>query len=98
MSAINEEVLTEYFGYSHAREEKWSDDEIDPFLEELAKLYAESYKGEFEFLDNMQEKVEKGYKLSIPQVRGIVNCMAAQVRIGFIPDYKIGRASCRERV
>jgi hypothetical protein len=88
LGRVTEHLLGKYFVYSHARTTKWTDDEMTPELQDLANNYVSCYEGDSEFLNSLRKQFDKGRSLSVAQARGVINNMAAWVRMGFIPNHK----------
>ena len=63
------------------KDDKFTDDDVrdTPELEDYALAYIREYTGDFEFMVSMQHDYGKYGELSLPKVRGVLNCLRAQV-------------------
>ena len=61
---------------------KFGDDDLMEFpeLESFAMAYLREYTGDFEFMRDMQHDYGKHGSLTLPKMRGVLNCLLAQVR------------------
>jgi hypothetical protein len=61
--------------------DKFTDDDLydQPELEDYALAYVREYTGDFEFMLSMQHDYGKHGSLTLPKVRGVLNCLRAQV-------------------
>ena len=61
---------------------KFHDDDVreHPELEDYALAYIREYTDDFEFMVSMQHDYGKYGELSLPKVRGVLNCLLAQMR------------------
>jgi len=62
------------------REDKFTDQDVTPGLEEYALAYVREYVGDFEYMLAMQHDFGRYGNLSIPKLRGVLNCLRAQVK------------------
>ena len=64
------------------KDDKFTDDDVrdTPELEDYALAYIREYTGDFEFMVSMQHDYGKYGELSLPKVRGVLNCLLAQMR------------------
>ncbi len=59
---------------------KFDVESVTVALHEVAEDYAEQYKGTFSFMLQMQDEVIRRDRLSVGQAKGVLNCMAAELR------------------
>jgi hypothetical protein len=59
--------------------QKFDASEVTPVLREVALKWLAAYTGDFDFLLDLREKSAR-YDLSDGQVKGVLNCLLAQVR------------------
>lgn len=66
---------------------RWSDHHVRgrPDLLDLAKKYLEGYTGSFYFLQECRQRVDRDEQLSVPLVRGVLNCMAGDPTVHNMP-------------
>lgn len=58
---------------------KFTDADVTLELGAEAISYAKTYTGDFPYLVDMYTNLSKGKVLSVPQIRGILNCLRAQI-------------------
>jgi hypothetical protein len=60
---------------------KFGDNDLheQPELEDYALAYLREYTGDFEYMRDMQHDYGKHGSLTLPKVRGVLNCLLAQV-------------------
>ena len=61
---------------------KFDDDDVinNPSLEDYALAYVREYDGDFEFMLSMQFDYGKHGDLTVAKIRGVLNCLLAQMR------------------
>lgn len=66
---------------------RWSDHHVRgrTDLLDLARTYLEGYTGSFYFLQECKQRVDRGESLSVPLVRGVLNCMAGDPAVHNMP-------------
>jgi len=57
----------------------------DSSLADVAEDYVQRYEGDFLFLRDCRERLAVGTRLSVAQVRGVLNCMRGDPRVGNLP-------------
>jgi len=62
-----------------SRRKVTDEDVVMEDMAEVAEAYARGYAGDLNFANEMAELVLKGSRLSIPQARGTMNVLRAQV-------------------
>jgi hypothetical protein len=62
------------------REDKFTDQDVTPGLEEYALAYVREYVGDFDYMLSMQHDFGRYGSLSIPKLRGVLNCLRAEVK------------------
>lgn len=67
---------------------KYTDRDVreNPQYYDMVVEYLEQYQGEFEFLVSCKMRVSSGIDLSVGMVRGVLNCMRADPRVGVMPE------------
>lgn len=59
---------------------KFNDSDVVKTYQQAAETYAYFYMGDFDYLVSMRTAVMKWQRLSTAQARGVLNCMAAELR------------------
>lgn len=57
----------------------------DANLVDVAESYVQRYTGDFSFLLDCRERLVVGGGLTVSQVRGVLNCMRSDPRVGHLP-------------
>jgi len=57
----------------------------DVSLIDVAEGYAQAYTGDFEFMVDIRDRLRDGQRLTVTQVRGVLNCMRHDPRVGHLP-------------
>lgn len=57
----------------------------DRSLVDAAEEYVQGYVGEFLFLLDCRDRLATGQRLTVGQVRGVLNCMRSDPRVGALP-------------
>lgn len=66
---------------------RWSDHHVRgrPDLHDLARTYLKGYTGSFYFLQECKQRVDRDEDLTVPLVRGVLNCMAGDPTVHNMP-------------